>query len=93
MAKPSVVKEINFNHATGEFSWDASQDSVLYQLEYTASPYNENSQWDEALMTPVCVATFNPGEGEWAFRVKGFNDSGFGDASEVCEIYFNGNIY
>lgn len=86
---PVAPKGLEYFHATEEFSWEPVEGATLYQLQYTTSPINSESEWEEIVMTPVSNMLFTPEEaGDYAFRVRGFNESGFGEPSEVLEMYF-----
>lgn len=87
--KPSKISGLEYSHSTETFTWKPNTSSNLYQLQFSNGPINDDMNWEEAFMGPVTSLHFIPETpGDYCFRVLGFNDSGFGEPSEVLELYF-----
>ena len=86
---PDKPKKLEYFHATEEFKWEPSENSALYQLQFAFESTETETNWEEAVMTPVSNIHFVPEKaGDYKFRVIGFNGAGFGEPSDIVEMYF-----
>ena len=81
---------------TKTFSWDETHLATSYQLAYRkyVAPDPEKKlpklDWEEAYAGADTSVVFDPGAGDWEFKVRARNKHGFGDFSEVITVNFNG---
>ena len=80
---PAAPANLQYNESTGEFSWSAAAYATSYQLQYKAVMEED---WDEAYAGSDTSVVFDPGAGDWNFRVRARNAAGFGDFSNVIEV-------
>jgi len=71
---------------TKTFSWDVVAEATSYQLAFSA----DRKVWDEAYAGSETSVVFDPGAGEWKFRVRARDVDGFGDWSGVIVVNFSG---
>jgi len=90
---PSKITYFDYNPATFEFMWSSSKDSKLYRLERLDRTRGNENNWEESAMTPMLNIHYQPPVGDWYFRVRGFNDDGFGEPSEPLEVYVGNNLW
>lgn len=89
LSLPEKPKKLEYFHATEEFKWEPSENSTLYQLQFAYESTETETNWEEAVMTPVSNIHFVPEKaGDYKFRVIGFNGAGFGEPSDIVEMYF-----
>ena len=95
-APPTGLKCIE---ETKEFSWDETHLATSYQLAYREyiKPDPDKKlpalDWEEAYQGADTTVLFDPGVGDWEFKVRARNKHGFGDFSEVISVNFhNGGI-
>ena len=81
---------------TKTFSWDETHLATSYQLAYAkyVAPPPDNGKkkripkpdWEEAYEGADTSVVFDPGEGDWQFKVRARNKHGFGKWSEVITL-------
>ena len=86
---PAAPANLQYNETTGEFSWSAAAYATSYQLQYKAVTEED---WDEAYSGSDTSVVFDPGAGNWNFRVRARNAAGYGDFSNVIEVNISGAL-
>jgi hypothetical protein len=81
--QPGVPQNLAYDMGSGQFSWDAVDTATSYQLAYRAIGSND---WEEAYKGADTSVTFDPGNGEWEFRVRARNEHGYGDWSVLIAV-------
>ena len=80
---PAAPANLQYNESTGVFSWSTAAYATSYQLQYKAVT---EADWDEAYSGSDTSAAFDPGAGDWNFRVRARNAAGYGDFSGTIEV-------
>ncbi len=84
--QPDAPEALKCDIETKTFSWDVVAEATSYQLAFSA----DGIVWDEAYAGSDTSVVFDPGAGEWKFRVRARDVDGFGDWSGVIEVNFSG---
>lgn len=71
------------------FSWDAVGSATSYQLSYRALGVED---WMTAYQGAPLSVVFDPGPGQWEFRVRARNAGGYGLWSDALEILVSGGL-
>jgi len=82
--QPDAPENLTYINQEGNslFSWSPCDRATSYQLAY--SPDGE--EWEEAYNGQQTTVQFNPGAGNWIFRVRARNAHGFGDWSAELPV-------
>ena len=84
--QPDAPESFAYDKPTHTFSWGEVAGATSYQLVYSA----DMDIWDEVYSGEDTSFMFDPGAGEWHFRVRARDIDGYGDWSEVMTLNFNG---
>lgn len=92
--KPPVG--LAYDEMAKNFSWDKTHLATSFQLayaKYVAPPPDTGKKkriprpdWEQAYQGAETSVVFDPGEGNWQFKVRARNKHGFGKWSEVLTI-------
>lgn len=82
--RPAVPTGLAYDLATTTASWNAVADATSYQLAYRATDGEE--EWQVAFEGQETSVAFNPGSGDWMFRVRARNVHGFGEFSSPIDV-------
>ncbi len=81
---PDAPQNLAYDMGSGQFSWDAVETATSYQLAYRAT--GSDDDWEEAYKGADTSVTFDPGNGDWEFRVRARNEHGYGDWSILIAV-------
>ncbi len=93
---PKPPTGLAYDEMAKKFSWDKTHLATSYQLayaKYVAPPPDTGKKkripkpdWEEAYEGAETSAVFDPGDGDWQFKVRARNKHGFGKWSEVLIV-------
>jgi len=86
---PDAPANLAWDVETDTFSWDEVESATSYQLVYKAPLAAE---WEEVYNGVDLSAVFDPGPGQWEFKVRARNANGYGEFSEKITILVPGGI-
>jgi hypothetical protein len=86
---PAVPENLSWVLATDTFSWDAVETATSYQLVFRA---NGATEWEECYAGATNSVVFDPGAGEWEFKVRARNAGGYSDYSIIIQILVPGGL-
>jgi len=86
---PPAPVNLMWTIATDTFSWDAVPTATSYQLVFRA---NGATEWEEVYTGAAYSVVFDPGPGEWEFKVRARNAGGYGDYSVIIQILVPGGL-
>ena len=81
---PPAPQNLEYDAVMGRFSWLESEGATSYQLAYHAT--GSSNDWEEAYTGSDTSVTFNPGNGNWEFKVRARNENGYGDWSSEITV-------
>lgn len=86
---PDAPANLAWDVETDTFSWDAVPDATSYQLLYKEP---SDTEWLEAYAGTDVSAVFDPGHGQWEFRVRARNSAGYGNFCVAITILVPGGL-
>ncbi len=81
---PGKVDNFAYDVPTMTAYWDTEPLAQTYKLEYKQNV--SDGVWEDAFSGPTTSTVYNPGEGNWVFRVRAENVKGPGEWSDELEV-------
>lgn len=81
---PGKVDNFAYDVPSKAASWDQEPLAQTYKLEYKQNV--PDGVWEDAYSGPATSTVYDPGEGDWVFRVRAENAKGAGEWSDELEV-------